>query len=80
MTPKRRAHGKLHRTAKVLSYIWRLGGRLGLCRRPGASLGSVRARSSGFKQLADLTIAIGLMNAYNRISIGFRAAPMALAA
>ena len=34
----------------------------------------------GEKQLADLTIAIGLMNAYNRISISFRATPMALAA
>ena len=34
----------------------------------------------GEKQLADLTIAIGLMNAYNRVAISFRAAPMALAA
>ena len=32
----------------------------------------------GEKQLADLTIAIGLMNAYNRIAISFRATPMAL--
>jgi AhpD family alkylhydroperoxidase len=32
----------------------------------------------GEKQLADLTIAIGLMNAYNRISISFRTTPMAL--
>jgi AhpD family alkylhydroperoxidase len=30
------------------------------------------------RQLADLTIAIGLMNAYNRIAISFRATPMAL--
>jgi AhpD family alkylhydroperoxidase len=29
------------------------------------------------KQLADLTIAIGLMNAYNRLSISFRAPPAA---
>ena len=29
------------------------------------------------KQLADLTIAIGLMNAYNRLAISFRAAPSA---
>ena len=29
----------------------------------------------GEKQLADLTIAIGLMNAYNRISVSFRAIP-----
>ena len=29
------------------------------------------------KQLADLTIAIGLMNAYNRMAIGFRAVPAA---
>ena len=34
----------------------------------------------GEKQLADLTIAIGLMNAYNRMPISFRATPMALAA
>ena len=34
----------------------------------------------GEKQLADLTIAIGLMNAYNRIAISFRATPMAVAA
>jgi AhpD family alkylhydroperoxidase len=33
----------------------------------------------GEKQLADLTIAIGLMNAYNRMAIGLRATPMALA-
>jgi AhpD family alkylhydroperoxidase len=33
----------------------------------------------GEKQLADLTIAISLMNAYNRIAISFRATPMALA-
>ena len=29
------------------------------------------------KQLADLTIAIGLMNAYNRLAISFRAPPAA---
>ena len=34
----------------------------------------------GNKQLADLTIAIGLMNAYNRIATSFRATPAALAA
>jgi AhpD family alkylhydroperoxidase len=32
------------------------------------------------KQLADLTIAIGLINAFNRLAISFRATPMALAA
>ena len=31
------------------------------------------------KQLADLTLAIALMNAYNRIAISFRATPIALA-
>ena len=31
------------------------------------------------KQLADLTIAIGLMSAYNRIAISFRATPVAVA-
>jgi len=29
------------------------------------------------KELADLTIAIGLMNAYNRLAIGFRVPPQA---
>jgi hypothetical protein len=33
----------------------------------------------GEKPLADLTIAIGLMNADNRMAISFRATPMALA-
>jgi alkylhydroperoxidase family enzyme len=32
----------------------------------------------GEKQLADLTLAIGLMNAYNRMAISFRATPIAL--
>jgi AhpD family alkylhydroperoxidase len=31
------------------------------------------------KQLADLTIAIGLMNAYNRMAISFRTTPLAVA-
>jgi hypothetical protein len=31
------------------------------------------------KQLADLTITIGLMNAYNRLAIIFRATPAAVA-
>ncbi|WP_343628294.1 carboxymuconolactone decarboxylase family protein [Roseateles sp.] len=31
------------------------------------------------KELADLTIAIGLMNAYNRLAISFRAVPHAVA-
>ena len=34
----------------------------------------------GEKLLVDLTIAIGLMNAYNRIAISFRATPAAVAA
>jgi AhpD family alkylhydroperoxidase len=33
----------------------------------------------GAKLLVDLTIAIALMNAYNRVAISFRATPMALA-
>ena len=32
----------------------------------------------GDKELADLTIAIGLMNAYNRLAIGFRTTPLAV--
>jgi hypothetical protein len=31
------------------------------------------------KELADLTIAIGLMNTYSRLAIGFRVPPKALA-
>ena len=34
----------------------------------------------GEKELVDLTIAISLMNAYNRIAISFRRTPLALAA
>ena len=34
----------------------------------------------GNKELADLTIAISLMNAYNRMAISFRATPSSLAA
>jgi AhpD family alkylhydroperoxidase len=40
---------------------------------------SAAAAVFGEKQLADLTIAIGLMNAYNRMAISFHATPMALA-
>jgi alkylhydroperoxidase family enzyme len=32
------------------------------------------------KELVDLTIAIGLMNAYNRMAIGFRNQPQAVLA
>ncbi|TIP09193.1 carboxymuconolactone decarboxylase family protein [Mesorhizobium sp.] len=41
---------------------------------------SAAAAAFGEKQLADLTIAISLMNAYNRVAISFRATPMAVAA
>jgi alkylhydroperoxidase family enzyme len=34
----------------------------------------------GAKALTDLTIAIGLMNAYNRLGVSFRAVPGAVAA
>jgi hypothetical protein len=34
-----------------------------------------RRDSSARRELANLTIAIGLMNAYNRIAIGFRRGP-----
>jgi AhpD family alkylhydroperoxidase len=52
-----------------------------LCGR-GVPDGAFEAAAAMFdaRQLADLTIAIGLMNAYNRITISFRAAPAALAA
>jgi alkylhydroperoxidase family enzyme len=48
--------------------------------RPDCLSSEAAAAVFGEKQLADLTIAIGLMNAYNRIAISFRATPMALAA
>ncbi|MEC4590136.1 carboxymuconolactone decarboxylase family protein [Nitrospirillum amazonense] len=43
---------------------------------PDAEFQAARARFSD-KELADLTIAIGLMNAYNRMAISFRAVPAA---
>ena len=46
----------------------------------GVSDSAYQAAATVFngKQLADLTIAIGLMNAYNRIAISFRPPPAAL--
>ncbi|HEV2603533.1 MAG TPA: carboxymuconolactone decarboxylase family protein [Microvirga sp.] len=41
---------------------------------------SAAAATFDEKQLSDLTIAIGLMNTYNRMAISFRATPKALAA
>lgn len=43
--------------------------------------GAYEAAAAAFdeKQLADLTIAISLMNAYNRMAISFRATPIAAA-
>ncbi len=43
---------------------------------PDADYSAVAAHFSD-KELADLTIAIGLMNAYNRMAISFRATPAA---
>jgi AhpD family alkylhydroperoxidase len=43
---------------------------------PDSEFDSVSAAFSE-KELADLTIAIGLMNAYNRLAIGFRSPPKA---
>jgi AhpD family alkylhydroperoxidase len=47
----------------------------------GVSDAAYEAASTTFneKQLADLTIAISLMNAYNRMAISFRATPVAVA-
>jgi AhpD family alkylhydroperoxidase len=45
---------------------------------PDADFESVK-RVFDEKQLADLTIAIGLMNAYNRLAISFCATPLAVA-
>ncbi len=36
------------------------------------------AKQFGEKELADLTIAIGLMNAYNRLAVSFRSVPAAV--
>ena len=38
------------------------------------------AAAFGHKELADLTLAVALMNAYNRMAISFRTTPTALAA
>ena len=46
---------------------------------PEAAYAEARAAFSE-KELADLTIAIGLMNAYNRLAISFRVPPQAAAA
>ncbi len=46
---------------------------------PEAEFQAVRAVFSE-KEVADLTIAIGLMNAYNRLAIGFRNTPAAVKA
>lgn len=43
---------------------------------PDEEFDAVRAHFSA-KEVADLTIAIGLMNAYNRIGVGFRLVPAA---
>ncbi|WP_044562235.1 carboxymuconolactone decarboxylase family protein [Azospirillum sp. B4] len=45
---------------------------------PDAEFQAARTQFSD-KELADLTIAIGLMNAYNRLAISFRAVPAAAA-
>lgn len=39
----------------------------------------VAAAAFNEKQLADLTIAIGVMNAYNRLAISFRTTPLSVA-
>ncbi|MDE1149880.1 MAG: carboxymuconolactone decarboxylase family protein [Azospirillaceae bacterium] len=43
---------------------------------PDAEFQAARAHFTD-KELSDLTIAIGLMNAYNRLAISFRAVPAA---
>ena len=58
-----------------------MGGSRYTTRRAGCARQRIEAASAKFgkKQLADLTIAIGLINAYNRMAISFRATPTALA-
>ncbi len=41
---------------------------------PDAAFATVRAQFTE-KEIADMTIAVGLMNAYNRLAIGFRQTP-----
>ncbi len=51
------------------------------CMRPAASSTTVAKRGHRFRPgELDLTLAIALMNAYNRMAISFRATPTALAA
>jgi AhpD family alkylhydroperoxidase len=52
--------------------------RLGDAHVPDEAYAEARAAFSE-KQLADLTIAISLMNAYNRVAISFRALPLGAA-
>ena len=52
--------------------------RLGDGHVPDAAYAEARATFTE-KQLADLTIAVGLMNAFNRLAISFRAVPRAAA-
>jgi AhpD family alkylhydroperoxidase len=53
--------------------------RIAETRAPDSAYAQVSERFED-KELADLTIAIGLMNAYNRLAIGFRNPPAAVAA
>src|SRR5712692_7113896 len=57
----------------VLVQAWREAGSLFDTRERSALASAVFSE----KELADLTIAIGLMNAYNRLAIGFRVPPKA---
>ena len=54
-----------------------MGGGLTLVAHTAAPDADYQAAAAQFseKELADLTIAIGLMNAYNRLAIGFRRGP-----
>lgn len=53
--------------------------RVGDTRVPDEAYAEARAAFSE-KELADLTIAVGMIGAYNRLAIAFRAAPLAAAA
>ena len=64
----------------VLVPVWQEGGELFSRReRSGVSDADYEQAAAEFsdKELADLTYAIGLMNAYNRFGVAFRMTPAA---
>lgn len=79
LVPVWREGGSLFSAAERAALAW--AECVTLVDRTGVPDEAYQAAAAAFdrKQLADLTIAIGLMNAYNRMAISFRATPAAAA-